>query len=44
MWLCGISALALEAAIMAALMIIAGIVAVGFGLIETGAPRPRTAA
>ena len=44
MWLGGISALAAEAVVMAALMIIAGILAVGLRLIETLAPKRRTAA
>jgi hypothetical protein len=43
-WLGGISALLAEATIMAALMIIAGLLAVGWGLIETCAPNRRTAA
>jgi hypothetical protein len=38
-WLGGISALFAEAAIMAPLMLFAGILAVGWGLIETCAPR-----
>jgi hypothetical protein len=48
MWLGGISALSAEAAIVAALMIIAGILAVGWGLIELietcAPPNRRTAA
>jgi hypothetical protein len=44
MWLGGISALFAEAAIMAPLMIFAGILAVGWGLIETCVPNRRTAA
>jgi hypothetical protein len=41
MWLGGVFALSAEAAVMAALMIIAGVLAVGWGLIGTCAPNRR---